>query len=117
MDINGQAFDLELVRWRARWAGRPNLPTTLSDTLHRSNKDLYPNICKILTILLCMPVTTATAERSFSAMKRIKTFLRASMSDSRISSLAVIHIHRDTAIDVDQVIDKFRDRKSRKLAL
>ena len=35
---------------------------------------------------LTIPVTIATAERSFSSMKRIKTFLRATMTDTRFSS-------------------------------
>ena len=37
------------------------------------SEDLYPNVATVLTILLTMPVSTATPERSFSTMRRVKT--------------------------------------------
>ena len=58
-------------------------PSSLTTTL---DTELYPNISFIPTVLLTIPVTTATAERSFSSIKRIKKFLRATMTDTRLSS-------------------------------
>jgi len=44
------------------------------------NKEIYPNVFKLLQILATLPVSTASNERSFSNLKRIKTYLRNSMT-------------------------------------
>ena len=43
-------------------------PRNFQETLNNINKDLYPGIFNILNVFACMPVSTATAERSFSTM-------------------------------------------------
>ena len=108
-------FDLEIKRWKARWEGADHLPSSLTETLKHVNKDLYPNVYAVLSVLLCMPVSTATAERTFSAMRRIKTFLRSSMTDTRLSSLGVLHVHRDFKVNIPKVIEEFKRKKVRKL--
>ena len=40
-----------------------------------------------------VPVTTATAERSFSALKRLKTFVRSSMTQARLNNLLMMYVH------------------------
>ena len=62
-------------------------------------------------------MTSNVAERSFSALKRIKTYLRNSMEEDRLSSLAIIHIEKELAneIDSDKVIDKFASLADRRL--
>ena len=42
-------------------------------------KGLYPNFCKLYRVALCIPVGTATCERSFSTMRRIRNYLRVTM--------------------------------------
>ena len=90
-------------------------PMTLSDTLASTNKVLYPGIYTTLAILLTMPPSTATAERSFSVMKRLKTYLRSTMLTERMSNLAKLHIYRDVNIPIDSIIEKFADSKKRRL--
>ena len=50
-------------------------PQTLLETLNVTNQDLYPNIYAIFIVLITMPVSLASSERSFSAMRRVKTVL------------------------------------------
>jgi hypothetical protein len=58
---------------------------TLLETLNGTNQNLYPNIYAIVTVLITMPVSSASSERSFSAMRRVKnTCLRATMGDERL---------------------------------
>ena len=66
--------------------GSNSLPSTLSSTLTRISS-FYPIIKSLITILCTLPVTSCTAERSFSRHKRIKTVLRSNMSNERLSSL------------------------------
>jgi hypothetical protein len=72
----------EVECWKIRWALVDDKPERLLDTLHATNRDLYPAIYIIISILLRMPVSSATSERSFSAMRRVKSYLRSTMNDS-----------------------------------
>ena len=87
---------------------------TLLETLNVTNQDLYPNIYAIFT-LITMPVSLASSERSFSAMRHIKNCLIATMGDERLSNLSLLHIHRTRNISVEDVINKFAVRKNRRL--
>ena len=43
-----------------------------------------------------LPATTATAERSFSSLRRLKTYLRTTMSSQRLNHLMILHVHKDS---------------------
>ena len=82
-----------------------------------ADPELYPGIYVAVKTLLTYPVSTCVAERSFSSMKRLKTPLRNTMSEDRLSSLSVLHIHKHKELDVNEVISEFARRKNRRLAL
>ena len=86
-------------------------PQALLETLNVTNQDLYPNIYAIFTVLITMPVSSASSERSFSAMRRVKNCLRATMGDERLSNLSLLHIHRTRNLSVEDVINKFAERE------
>ena len=68
---------------------------------------MYPNIANLLTIILTLPVTNAEAERSFSALKRLKTYLRNTISEDRLNGLALLTVHNERHVSVDHVINRF----------
>ncbi|VDI83267.1 Hypothetical predicted protein [Mytilus galloprovincialis] len=110
-------FNIEVERWKARWSiAEGQIPGTLAEILNLCNVDLYPNIYTCLLILLTIPVTTATAERSFSVMRRVKTYLRSTMTTDRLSGPCILHAYKETPIDIDKVIDCFATKKDRRLA-
>lgn len=115
--ITRDAFHAETRRWRAKWTGQENPPNDLQGTLNSTSKDLYPGIFLILNIFACMPVSTATAERSFSTMRRVKTYLRSTMTTNRMSGLGLLNIYREKEIAADHVLDIFSRKKERKWAL
>ncbi|KAL4142012.1 hypothetical protein QTP88_004544 [Uroleucon formosanum] len=82
-------------------------------------KESYPNIEIVFRIFLTMPVTAATCERSFSNLKLIKSYLRSTMGQERLSNLAILSIENEVTreIDFQEVIDKFAAIKSRKVKL
>ena len=69
--IAEDVFVREIQRWRTRWGMMDEKPSTLAKPLSVTNKDLYPSIYTILSILVTMPSSSATTERSFIAMKKI----------------------------------------------
>ena len=92
------------------------LPCTLTVTL-RQVTPMYPNIKALVTILCTLPVTSCSAEISFSGLKRIKTPLRSSMVTERLTGLTLLHIHRDISVDISAAIDEFARRHPRRLQL
>ncbi|WAR31752.1 P52K-like protein [Mya arenaria] len=119
MDLpqGNQSFHNEVRRWKARWQlmDENDKPSTLGETVASTNPDLYKGVYTVLTILLTMPASSATAERSFSVMRRVKTYLRSTMRTERMTGLALMHVYRDVNIDIDQVVSKFAGSKSRRL--
>ena len=64
-------------------------------------KILLTEVHKLLRIYLTIPVTTSTAERNFSALRRIKTYLRSSMSQARLNHCIVLHVLKDRTDQLD----------------
>jgi len=66
--------------------------------------------------MLTIPVTSACAERSFSKLKLIKTYLLNQLGQDKLSELALISIEEEVSSTVDykHLIDIFASKKSRK---
>ena len=64
---------------------------------------------------MTLPVTVASAERSFSKLKLIKTYLRSSIAQDRLDALAIISIEikQSRNLNIDELIDQFAERKAR----
>ena len=60
----------------------------------------YPDVCTACFMYLTVPVTVATAERSFSKLKLIKNYLRSSMAQERLSALALSAIEIERAQNI-----------------
>ena len=101
----------------------PNLPDFINDVkellqylIENNLKEIYPNIYVVIRILLIVPVSIASAERSFSKLKLIKSYLRSTMGQEKLSALVVLSIEADIAskVDYELLIEEFRKVKSRK---
>lgn len=82
-------------------------------------ENMVPNMVIAYRILLSMPVSVASGEHSFSKLKIIKNYLRNSMNQDRLNSLAIVSIENDVAksIDYNDIIDEFAAAKARKRKL
>ena len=49
---------------------------------------------KLIKLLLVMPPTNAQSERLFSAVRRIKMYLCATMTQQRLNHLMLLHVHK-----------------------
>ena len=74
-----------------------------------------PHFSKVVRIFNTIPATSCSAERSFSALRRLKTYIRSTMGQDRLSHLALLSIERAYAnrVDINKVIDVFASRKNR----
>uniref|UniRef100_A0A8I6YAT5 HAT C-terminal dimerisation domain-containing protein n=1 Tax=Hordeum vulgare subsp. vulgare TaxID=112509 RepID=A0A8I6YAT5_HORVV len=76
----------------------------------------YPNVSVAYCILLTIPVTVASAERSFSKLKLLKNYLTSTMSQERFNGLAMCCIKKNMldSINLDTIIDDFASKNARK---
>ena len=58
-------------------------------------REIFSEVDKLVRIYMTIPVTTTTVERSFSALRRIKTYLRSTMTEARLNNLMLLHAHTD----------------------
>ena len=110
-----RGFPTKLRRWRVKWQNGNEAPTDIQGTLNETNAMLYPGVFSVLNVFACMPISTATAERSFSTMKRVKTYLRNTMTTQRLSGLGLLNIYSEKEIKADQVMDIFSRKKETQL--
>ena len=103
-------FEQEALVWYDIYSKKEMNDTSMIELLNMSG--MFPAVCKALAIALSLPATTCTVERSFSTLRRVKTWLRSTMSDHRLSGLCMMSVHRqrvnaDKTELIKKVIDKF----------
>jgi hypothetical protein len=83
---------------------------------HVRDLDCYPNVAIAYRILFTMPVTVASAERSFSKLKLLKNYLRSTMTQDRLNGLAILCIEKKLLdeIDLNGIIDDFVSQNVRR---
>lgn len=105
----------ELKYWKTHHSQSDLLITNLIDCLRCCDPDVFPNIYELLCIGCVSPVGSCEGERSFSGLRRIKTYLRNSMTVERLSGLALMNMHHSIDINFDVVLKMFIENNSRRL--
>ena len=64
---------------------------------------------RLLRLVITLPVSTATAERAFSAMKLVKTWLQSKMGDDFLFHCTLVYIEKELAakFSSEEIIDIF----------
>ena len=75
----------------------------------KSQKILLPEVTKLAKLLLVLPVTNATSDRSFSTTKCIKTYLRNNTSENRLNHCMLLHVHckKTDQINMTEIANEF----------
>lgn len=75
-------------------------------SLSKVQQSFFSQVVVLVTLILVMPATNASSERSFSALRRIKTYLRSAMAQH---SLMVLHVHKELTdkLNILEVANEF----------
>lgn len=84
-------------------------------TLLSQNWSALGNLLKCMQIAMTIPVTSASCERSFSAMKLVKPCLRNRSGDQRLSDLVTLFVCKDRELDREQIIESFANASTRRV--
>ena len=113
------SFPQELKLWQKMWRNADERPNSLSATLadSKSCRIMYPNITKILHLLLLTSVTSCSVERANSCLRFVKSCFRSTMGEDRFNALMLLFVHRDIDLDFDAVTDMYARRHPRRMVL
>ena len=65
------------------------------------SKQMLQQVDRLHRIYLTVPMASATADRSFSALRKLKNYLRTTMTQKRLNHLIVMHIHKERTDQLD----------------
>lgn len=87
------------------------IPTTLLQFVSflESYNDVFFELFRLCKIAVVLPVSSASCERTFSALRIIKNYLRSTMTEERLSNLSILSIEskRTKALDLDKFVRRF----------
>jgi hypothetical protein len=73
-------------------------------------KQMVPEVCRLFSdieqlirLMLICPVSSCTAERSFSSLRRTKNWLRTTMTQQRLNSIVICHVNKNIVDDLNIV--------------
>jgi hypothetical protein len=88
-------------------------------TVYLVERDLvssFHDVFMLCLIFLTIPATVTSVERSFSKLKLIKNYLRNSISQDRLTNIAILNIEREktSELEIDKIINEYAYLKSRR---
>ena len=98
-DLDTSSLSVQLTNFASHFIGSTDT-VTLQDcleylrSLSEGGCSFYSEVCQVVKLLLVMPATNAYSERSFSVMRRLKTYLRSTVGQTRLNHIMLLHIHK-----------------------
>jgi hypothetical protein len=85
-------------------------------------RGMFPHVESLVRLLLVNPASSASAERSFSSLRRLKTYLRSTIGQARLNHVAISHIHKTTLdeieeFEVEELMKQFVMHKDNRVAI
>ena len=108
--IDHQSLEKEAKLAKYALTGNEQMETTSDVILQLQPLQVaFPTLVQLLQIALTICVSSSQCEMCFSALKRIKSYLRSTMTKSRLVDLASLSIERDIShqLSLEEVVDKF----------
>lgn len=117
-EIDTSFLQSELQIFHRQFGSNSNL--NLSDVVKILKKmkpevrSMIPSVVNLCRLLILSPAASVEAERSFSGLRRLKTWLRNSMSQQRLNSVAVCHTHQEILdqLKIDDLVDDYINKSS-----
>ena len=77
--------------------------------LTATEKALLNEVVTVINLLLVMLAINASSERLFSAMRRVKSYLRSTKGQKRLNHLMTLHVHKESTdlLNLVQVANEF----------
>ena len=100
----------EIHQWKIDWqdVAKKDRPNTAASALKACEKRHFPNVKRLLRIWCTLPLTLTECKRTFSCMRRLKSYLRSTMNtEEHFNGLALLATHRSKDINLINVRRRF----------
>ena len=116
--LSADNFQSELIRWK-RHCSLITIEKSITNLLcEDADPIFFPNVRELLTILAVLPIGSVQAERSFSCLRQIHTWLRNRMTGERLGNLGVIALHGyDYALNTSSICESYIQKYPRRMCL
>ena len=114
-DDQPNTYVIEIMEKKMEQSRKSDSPASLEKAIKNCDKLKFPNIFTLIKVGCTLPVTPAECERSFSAMRRLRTWLRSTMKSDCLSSLVMMNIHRNVKVDYKEAAKLFFTLYPRKI--
>ena len=101
-----QLFFAEFQRWKIKVQAGIITSDSCAASLKACDPDDFPNLYILLKNAATLPMTSC--ECSISTMRRLNNYMRCTMGESRLSSLALMHIKYDMPVDLYEIVNLFQ---------
>jgi hAT family C-terminal dimerisation region len=113
-DINVDALATQLDMYRQQGWKCQSIDdfTQQLRNMEGATRNLFSDVERLLRLLLTVSCSNAEAERSFSCLRRLKTYLRSTMGQDRLNNIALLHVHQQKldSLDIVEVAKEFIDK-------
>lgn len=113
--------ELSVIYMREEYKSITGATSLLNFLISNNLEDALREVKKLLEIIVTVPMITTEAERTFSTLNRIKTFLRNSMCQDRLTALAVLSIESEFVKTIpsfnEKVMDNFANKTNHRMDL
>ena len=94
-DFDTQVLKTQLLLLKSHLEKSVSDPSSIAYILTYLRSLRASSTVKIVILILVAPATNATSERSFSALRRVKIYLRTTMTQPRLNHLMILNVHKD----------------------
>ena len=112
-DIDQTSLSIQLQMFNSKFHVKSFIEAqTIFQTMVPEVRELFTAVEQLVQLLLICPVTSCAAERSFSALRRLKNWLRSTMSQERLNAVTVCHINQSILdnLNLRQLAHEFAQR-------
>jgi len=112
-----ETFQQEFSRWKFKFQTSESKPSNCVDAIKQCDPISFPNVFILLQIACTIPITSCECERNASVLRDLHNYSRTSMSVDRLTALALMHIHYQHPVDLDEVVNLFAELYPRRVQL
>ena len=87
--------------------------------LSAGQRVFFKQVCQVARLIIVMPATNAASERSFSVMRRIKSYLRSTMTQPQLNHLMILNVYKEILdkIDLKDIANQFVQGNEHRLTI
>ena len=113
LDATTLPIQLQMFRHQVEYTTSLHEAKSAYRNMHVEVRSLFPQVLLLIKLLLLCPVISSVeCERSFSALRRLKTWLGSTATQRRLNHVALCNVHQERldVVDIQQVAKTFAER-------